>query len=77
MLLEMLGDRPVKVISSREIAEEAGNVLTQNIVMLGAASPVIPLKKESLLEAIRDTVPPKTIDLNLKAFNMGIEAGKK
>jgi Pyruvate/2-oxoacid:ferredoxin oxidoreductase gamma subunit len=30
-----------------------------------------------LLEAIRDTVPPKTIDLNLKAFNMGIEAGKK
>jgi indolepyruvate ferredoxin oxidoreductase beta subunit len=77
MLLEMLGDRPVTVISSREIAEEAGNVLTQNIVMLGAASPVIPLKKESLLAAIRDTVPSKTIDLNLKAFNMGIEAGKK
>src|SRR5690606_33687232 len=76
MLLEMLGDRKITVIDSREIAEQAGNVLTQNIVMLGAASPMLPLQKESLQEAIRRTVPPKTIDLNLKAFDMGIEAGK-
>lgn len=76
MLLEMLGDRQITVIDSREIAEQAGNVLTQNIVMLGAASPMLPLQKESLQEAIRRTVPPKTIDLNLKAFDMGIEAGK-
>ncbi|WP_373838884.1 indolepyruvate oxidoreductase subunit beta [Methanospirillum sp.] len=72
MLLEMLGDRPVNIIDSKKIAEEAGNVLTQNIVMLGAASPAIPLKKESLQEAIRNTVPSKTIDLNLRAFEMGI-----
>lgn len=77
MLLDMLGNRPFKVIDSREIAERAGNVLTQNIVLLGAASPVIPLKKESLQEAIRQTVPPKTVDLNLKAFEMGIAAGKE
>ncbi|MCA1915597.1 indolepyruvate oxidoreductase subunit beta [Methanospirillum hungatei] len=76
MLLEMLGDRPAKIIDSRALAEEAGNILTQNIVMLGAASPMLPLRKESLEEAIRRTVPPKTIDLNLKAFEMGIAAGK-
>jgi len=76
MLREMLGDRPAKIIDSRALAEEAGNILTQNIVMLGAASPMLPLQKESLQEAIRRTVPPKTIDLNLKAFEMGIAAGK-
>ena len=72
--VDALGEQVSKV---QKIAEEAGNILTQNIVLLGAASPVIPLKKESLLEAIRQTVPPKTVDLNLKAFEMGIAAGKE
>ncbi len=76
MLIEMLGSRPAHIIDSRAIAEQAGNILTQNIVMLGAASSVLPLQKASLQEAIRKTVPPRTIDLNLKAFDMGIEAGK-
>jgi indolepyruvate ferredoxin oxidoreductase beta subunit len=44
--------------------------------MLGAASSMLPLQKASLQEAIRMTVPPKTVELNLKAFDMGIEAGK-
>jgi indolepyruvate ferredoxin oxidoreductase beta subunit len=76
MLLEMLGDKAYSIIDTRRIAEEAGNILTQNIVLLGAASPTLPLKKESLQDAIKKTVPPKTVDLNLKAFDMGIEAGK-
>jgi Pyruvate:ferredoxin oxidoreductase and related 2-oxoacid:ferredoxin oxidoreductases, gamma subunit len=76
MLLEMLGDKTYSIIDTRRIAEEAGNILTQNIVLLGAASPALPLKKESLQDAIKKTVPPKTVDLNLKAFYMGIEAGK-
>ena len=77
MLLGLLGERTPLLIDTRRIAEEAGIILTQNIVLLGAASPSLPLKKESLQEAIRKTVPPKTIDLNLKAFEMGIEAGNK
>lgn len=76
MLTEMLGSRHAHIIDSRAIAEQAGNILTQNIVMLGAASPMLPLQKASLQEAIRKTVPPKTVDLNLKAFEMGREAGK-
>lgn len=76
MLLEMLGDKTYSIIDTRRIAEEAGNILTQNIVLLGAASPALPLKKESLQDAIKKTVPPKTVDLNLNAFDMGIEAGK-
>ena len=64
------------MIDCHQIAEEAGNLLTQNIVLLGAASPEIPLKRESIEKAIRETVPQKTVDINLKAFDMGIEAGK-
>ncbi|NLV25971.1 MAG: indolepyruvate ferredoxin oxidoreductase subunit beta [Methanomicrobiales archaeon] len=76
MLLEMLDSRKYKMIDCHQIAEEAGNLLTQNIVLLGAASPEIPLKRESIEKAIRETVPQKTVDINLKAFDMGIEAGK-
>ena len=42
-----------------KMAEEAGSPLSQNVVMLGAASPSIPLKSESLLEAVKQSFPKK------------------
>jgi indolepyruvate ferredoxin oxidoreductase beta subunit len=57
------------------MAEEAGSPLSQNVVMLGAASQSIPLKPESLLEAVRLLVPRKTLEINVKAFEMGREFG--
>lgn len=77
MLISMLGDLNYILLDTRKIAEEAGNVLTQNVVLLGAASRMIPVNTESLREAIRQTVPKKTIDLNLKAFDLGLDAGRK
>lgn len=70
-LLSFLGDRKVTIVDARRLAEEAGSILTQNIVLLGAASIHIPLKEGSLREAISRTVPKKTIELNLKAFDLG------
>ena len=57
------------------MAEDAGSPLSQNVVMLGAASPSIPLKPESLLDAVKRLVPKKTIDINVKAFELGREYG--
>ncbi|MDD1725164.1 MAG: indolepyruvate oxidoreductase subunit beta [Methanospirillum sp.] len=74
MLLGMLGLDYV-ALDTLCIAEQAGSTLTQNVVLLGAASPSLPLSGDSLREAIRKTVPQKTIDMNLKAFEMGREAG--
>jgi indolepyruvate ferredoxin oxidoreductase beta subunit len=74
MLISGLGDRDVKIIDARRLAEEAGSILTQNIVLLGAASSCIPLRESSLLEAIRLTVPKKTVEINLKAFELGKNA---
>jgi len=75
LLLSLLGDRKVTVVDARNLAEEAGSILAQNIVLLGAASGHLPLHEKSLREAISRTVPKKTIELNLKAFDLGKTAG--
>lgn len=77
MLISALPDAHLLVLDAARVAEEAGNVLTQNIVLLGAASKYIPLKTESLKEAIRQIVPKKTIDVNLLAFDLGRAASEK
>ena len=65
------------LVEADRIATEAGNPLSQNVVMLGAASRCIPLKPENLLEAVKRLVPKKTIEINAKAFQMGRDAGGK
>jgi len=65
------------VLDADRIAAEAGSPLSQNVVMLGAASRWMPLKPETLLEAVRRLVPKKTVEINTRAFTMGREAGGK
>jgi indolepyruvate ferredoxin oxidoreductase beta subunit len=59
------------LIDADRIATEAGSSLAQNVVILGAASWSIPLNAESLLGAVKKLVPPKTVEANVKAFEMG------
>ncbi len=70
-ILNLLSGRGVLTVDAAALALEAGTILTQNVVMLGAASHRIPLAVESLKEAVRRSVPPKTVDTNLKAFDLG------
>lgn len=65
------------VIEAEELAIQAGSPLTQNVVILGAASHFLPLSEESLDSAVARLVPPKTVDLNRRAFKMGRKAGAK
>jgi indolepyruvate ferredoxin oxidoreductase beta subunit len=39
--------------------------------VLGAAAQHMDFKKEEWLEVIENTVPPKTVDINKKAFETG------
>jgi len=50
--------------------EQTGTAVTANIYMLGIASArgLIPIKKGTLLEAIKDRVPPKYFEVNKKIF---------
>lgn len=72
-----LADLEPCIIDADAIALEAGSPLTQNIVILGAASHEIPLSPDSVLEAVRLSVPKKTVVLNEAAFNLGRDAGRK
>lgn len=63
------------LIDAEGIALKAGSPLVQNIVIIGAASRHLPLSAASLQEAILRLVPPKTMDMNIRAFEMGIAAG--
>jgi indolepyruvate ferredoxin oxidoreductase beta subunit len=73
-VLGQLADLAPCVLDADAKAAEAGSLLTQNMVMVGAASLFLPLSPASLEEAIRRSVPKKTIDMNLRAFQLGREA---
>ncbi len=68
------GSAKVILVDATSIAALAGNPLAANIVLLGAASDKLPLAAESLSEAVRRNVPPKTVSINEKAFDLGKEA---
>ncbi len=67
------GGHKVVLINATEIATEAGSPLAANIVLMGVASHTLPLAVKSLSEAVRRNVPPKTVEINEKAFNLGRE----
>jgi len=69
----------VFLLDFTEIAVEAGNAKAANVVMLGALSSLgnLPVNEERLLCAIRERVPQKALDVNLRAFKMGQVAMKE
>jgi indolepyruvate ferredoxin oxidoreductase beta subunit len=74
-IITALKKYPLCLLDADSLAVEAGSPLSQNVVMLGAASSALHLKPESLLEAVKRLVPKKTIDINTKAFELGRKAG--
>lgn len=76
-IIEALKTHTLCLLDADKMAEEAGSPLSQNVVMLGAASPSIPIRPESLIDAVKCLVPKKTVDINVKAFEMGREFGGK
>ena len=68
------------IINATEEAKKIGNSKAANMVLLGAASSMIPLSEESILEAITSLFKRKSeriIKLNIEAFNTGKELVEK
>ncbi|MBN2404145.1 MAG: indolepyruvate oxidoreductase subunit beta [Coriobacteriia bacterium] len=61
-------------LDAEELACEAGSPRSANIVLMGAASVGLPFDEEAWREVISARVPPKTVDANLKAFELGRNA---
>jgi len=71
--------KKIIALDAARLAKEAGNILTENVVLIGAliAASKIPVKKDSVMEALRELVPAKHVDINVKAFELGYESVKK
>lgn len=64
-----------KVISVDAQAEALamGNPRVFNVIILGVAAKRMDFPKEQWIDVIKKTVPPKTIDINVAAFERGYE----
>ena len=65
-------------IPSTRIAEELGNRIIANLVMLGFFTVITQIASpEAMKKALPGLVPGRFLDLNIKAFDKGYEYGKK
>lgn len=55
------------------LAAQLGSVKCSNLVILGALSTGLTLSREAWQEGIRQSVKPKFLDLNLRAFEAGAQ----
>lgn len=64
-------DHQVHFINGVEISNKLGNSKVLNSVVLGASARYIGFDKQTWLDVVSSTVPPKTIEINTKAFLEG------
>lgn len=71
--------REVIPIDASTLAEKAGSALATNIVMLGTlmGTKMLPVSTASVEEAIKESVPRRTINTNLRAFKFGLDVISK
>ena len=63
-------------IPATKAAEEMGNIRAANTVMLGFWTSIVgAVSKEAMKLSLSESVPPKTIDVNIKAFEYGYDRG--
>ncbi|UCF56076.1 MAG: indolepyruvate oxidoreductase subunit beta [Deltaproteobacteria bacterium] len=80
-VLDLIQTKVDKVIAlnGNELAKEAGNPLSLNMVMLGAliGSGAIAVTEESMKETVSATTKKAFLQSNLKAFDLGMEVASK
>jgi indolepyruvate ferredoxin oxidoreductase beta subunit len=66
-------DHKVFKIDGVKIAKELGNSKVLNSVVLGLSAKHIGFTKNEWLNVVKSTVPAKTVDINVTAFEKGYE----
>lgn len=62
-------------VNATEEALKMGNPIYSNVIFLGAivGAGILPLSKESFIPLLEERFPGKMLDINLRAFNKGME----
>ncbi len=64
-------DCKVYGVNAFELAKSAGNPKSANVVLVGAASKFIPVEDSVWEKVLSKVIPPKILEVNIKAFNAG------
>ncbi len=60
-----------KVVDALALAKEAGNIKAVNVALIGVLAKASNIPYERWINTIKETVPAKFVDANLKAFELG------
>ena len=76
LLREVTGD--ILAFDATSTAEEAGDPITTNVVMIGAltASGTLPFSEKTITKAMREMIRPAYLEINVRAFELGKKAFK-
>ena len=68
--------KEIVAFDATALAEEAGNPITTNVVMIGAltASGRLPFSEETVVRALKESLRPAYFEMNLRAFELGKKA---
>jgi len=69
----------IAVIDALKLARESGNVNAENTVFLGCLSALetFPVEENYVRQSIAEAVPKKTVEQNLKAFDLGKNSARQ
>ncbi len=65
--------KTVEIVAGTQTALDLGNVLCFNVVVMGALSQILKNNPDIWRAVIKEKVPAKAVDLNLKAYDKGRE----
>lgn len=71
ILEELQRDYKVYSVNATEESKKLGNSRVFNLIVLGIAAQHMDFTKEQWYDVIEKTVPPKTVDINRQAFEVG------
>jgi indolepyruvate ferredoxin oxidoreductase beta subunit len=64
--------RRLIMVDAQKVAHELGNPRVMNTVLVGALAALLPFSESQWEEIIRERVPARFADLNLRAWRMGL-----
>ena len=65
----------IVIDAAKTVEKEFGSVIASNVFVFGYAigKKLLPIKKKYAIEALKQVVPPKFLEMNLKIFEMGFK----
>ena len=72
-IINKIKEKNIEIISvnADELAMQAGNIKTVNVVLLGVLSKLTEIDESLWIESVKSTVPAKVVDVNVSAFKIG------